>query len=150
MATVLHREQGGKAERELEAGRVLGLLLRRKGVVLLAALLLMILAGLSGRDAGDKLTSGAYLDPSAESQRAAELLAPWAQLAAEIRDARPDVAVLFTSGYTDDQVVRHGVRDAGVAFIPKPWTPALLAARVREVLDDARRQTPPDADPARE
>lgn len=52
MTTVLHREQGGKAERELEAGRVLGLLLRRKGVMLLAALLLMILAGLSGRDAG--------------------------------------------------------------------------------------------------
>ena len=40
----------------------------------MGALLLMILAGVAGRDVGDKLTSGAYLDPSAESQRAAALL----------------------------------------------------------------------------
>lgn len=62
------------AEREVEVGLLVGVLLRRRGLVLVVALLLVVLAGFVGRDAGDKLTSGAYLDPAAESQRAAELL----------------------------------------------------------------------------
>lgn len=57
-----------------EAGRALGWLLRRRAVVVWTALLLMVLAAVAGRDAGDELVSGAYLDPSAQSQRAAELL----------------------------------------------------------------------------
>lgn len=55
-------------ERATDANPFLRLLLRRRGLVLVAALLLMALAGVVGRDAGDKLASGAYLDPSAESQ----------------------------------------------------------------------------------
>ena len=39
------------------------------------------------------------------------------------------------SGYTDDSVVRHGVTDAGVAYLQKPITPQLLAHKVRAVLD---------------
>lgn len=72
--TVGHRVRRGKREPGTEAGPFLRLLLRRRGLVLLVALLLMMLAGVAGRDVGDKLTSGANLDPSAESQRAAELL----------------------------------------------------------------------------
>ena len=60
---MLHRGQGGQAEPERDAGRVLGILLRRKALVLLAALALMILAGAVGRDAGDKLVSGATWTP---------------------------------------------------------------------------------------
>ncbi len=71
--TVVHHERSGKCEPETEAGPLLRLLLRRRGLVLLASLLLMILAGVAGRDVGDKLTSGAYLDPSAESHRVDEL-----------------------------------------------------------------------------
>ncbi|WP_084764619.1 MMPL family transporter [Knoellia subterranea] len=67
-------ERSGKRELETGPGPLLRLLLRRRGLVLLAALVLMILAGVAGRDAGDKLTSGAYLDPSAQSQRAAAVL----------------------------------------------------------------------------
>jgi two-component system cell cycle sensor histidine kinase/response regulator CckA len=50
---------------------------------------------------------------------------------------RPEMEVLFTSGYTDDAIVRHGVRDDGVLFIGKPYTPSALARKVREVLDKA-------------
>jgi PAS domain S-box-containing protein len=61
-------------------------------------------------------------------------------LAERARALRPELKVLFTSGYTDNVVVHHGVLDAGVEFIPKPYSLQLLATRVREVLD--RREPP--------
>ena len=48
---------------------------------------------------------------------------------------RPQTRVLYMSGYTDDVVVRHGVMTAELSFLPKPFTPLLLAQTVREVLD---------------
>lgn len=47
----------------------------------------------------------------------------------------PDVKVIFTSGYTQNVIVHHGVLDSGLEFLPKPYTVDMLARRVREVLD---------------
>ncbi len=57
------------------------------------------------------------------------------ELAAELRRRRPDLRVLYTSGYTENTIVHHGVVDAGVNFLAKPYVPEELARRVREVLD---------------
>jgi PAS domain S-box-containing protein len=57
------------------------------------------------------------------------------ELAGRLQSQRPEVRVLFMSGYPDDAVVRHGVLDAGAAFLPKPFSFDDLTRKVREVLD---------------
>jgi signal transduction histidine kinase len=52
-----------------------------------------------------------------------------------LKTTYPDLKILFTSGYTDDAIAQHGVLEPGVAFLPKPYTPAALARKVREMLD---------------
>jgi len=54
-----------------------------------------------------------------------------------LKTTYPDLKILFTSGYTDDVIARHGVLDAGVEFLPKPYTPGTLSRKVRELLDAA-------------
>jgi hypothetical protein len=56
------------------------------------------------------------------------------ELAARLRETRPDLKVLCMSGYTDENVVRHGVHEGQLAFLQKPLTPSLLARKVRDVL----------------
>jgi PAS domain S-box-containing protein len=56
-------------------------------------------------------------------------------LADRVSRARPEVKILFTSGYTDDAILRHGVLDREVAFLGKPYTVDQLTRKVRDVLD---------------
>ncbi|HET7275025.1 MAG TPA: ATP-binding protein [Longimicrobiaceae bacterium] len=56
-------------------------------------------------------------------------------LAEQLRANRPEVEVLYMSGYTDDAILRHGMLDEGTAFLEKPFTPDGLARKVREILD---------------
>jgi len=58
------------------------------------------------------------------------------QLAEALREKRPDLRVLFTSGYTDDALVRREVRDGRQRFLPKPFTPNGLAEAVSQALSD--------------
>jgi PAS domain S-box-containing protein len=59
------------------------------------------------------------------------------QLAEQLKRRRPKMRILFTSGYTDDSIVHHGVLDPGTEFIGKPFSAADLARKVRDVLDRA-------------
>ena len=57
------------------------------------------------------------------------------ELAARFQSVRPALKVLYTSGYTDEAIVHHGVLDPGIAFLQKPFTSGALARKVRETLD---------------
>jgi two-component system cell cycle sensor histidine kinase/response regulator CckA len=57
------------------------------------------------------------------------------ELTEVVRGRYPAIKVLYTSGYTTDAVVRRGVLQSEVAFLQKPYGPAMLRRRIREVLD---------------
>ena len=59
------------------------------------------------------------------------------RLAELAREQRPDLKVLFTTGYTRNAVVHNGVLDSDVAFLAKPFTVEQLARKVREILGRA-------------
>ena len=61
-------------------------------------------------------------------------------LADRLRNSHPETKVLFTSVYTDDDITKHGVLQPRIAFLQKPYTTALLARKVREVLDEGRKR----------
>jgi CheY-like chemotaxis protein len=56
------------------------------------------------------------------------------QLAERLQLLRPEMKVLYMSGYTDEAIMRHGILNSTVAFVAKPITPLMLARKVRDVL----------------
>jgi two-component system cell cycle sensor histidine kinase/response regulator CckA len=61
------------------------------------------------------------------------------ELAERFVQEQPEVRVLYMSGYTDDTVVQQGILEGGVAFLQKPFRPAALLQKVREVLNGKPR-----------
>jgi PAS domain S-box-containing protein len=58
------------------------------------------------------------------------------QLSDEARKIRPDIKVLFTTGYAQNAIIHHGRLDPGVQLIVKPFSFAGLAAKIRQILDN--------------
>jgi two-component system cell cycle sensor histidine kinase/response regulator CckA len=59
------------------------------------------------------------------------------ELASRLHESRPDLKVLYTSGYTDDVSATRDIRANGPGFIQKPYSPDSLARRVRAILSSA-------------
>jgi PAS domain S-box-containing protein len=67
-------------------------------------------------------------------------------VAEHLTSARPELRVLYVSGYTDDEIVRRGLLDvtaSSTRFLEKPFTAATLGSAVRRVLDEGRAQEEP-------
>jgi FixJ family two-component response regulator len=57
------------------------------------------------------------------------------ELAQQLSRGRPNLKLLFMSGYTDHSIEDHGVLNEETNFIQKPFSPEFLARKVREILD---------------
>ena len=66
------------------------------------------------------------------------------RLAERVRATKPDVAIIYLSGYTDETIERYGVRESGVAFVHKPYSARELMHLVRNVLDRPQSLSMPD------
>jgi CheY-like chemotaxis protein len=60
------------------------------------------------------------------------------ELVDRVRATKSTMPVLYMSGYTEDAILRHGVRDASMLLLGKPFTPGDLVGKIREVLDRPR------------
>jgi PAS domain S-box-containing protein len=64
------------------------------------------------------------------------------ELAERLKSVRPGIRVAYMSGYTDDAIIAHGMRDRNASFLQKPFGRGSLARLVREALDRPRRDAP--------
>ena len=57
------------------------------------------------------------------------------ELAQRLSEIRPGLPVVFMSGYTDDDLTRRGLLDAGIPYLEKPFSPETLARMIREIVN---------------
>jgi CheY-like chemotaxis protein len=57
------------------------------------------------------------------------------ELVNQMKSIHPEIKSLYTSGYTDTEIIKHGVLDRDIAFLPKPYEVADLIRNIRKVLD---------------
>jgi len=113
-------------EDEPEVRRLVEKLLRLKGYRVLAAASPTEAIGLSKRqDAPIEMLLTDVIMPGMNGRELARILA----------EHRPRMKVLYMSGYTDAAMTQQGILPPGTAFLSKPFTPEVLARKVREVLD---------------
>jgi PAS domain S-box-containing protein len=62
-------------------------------------------------------------------------------LVEHLRVVRPDIKVLFMSGYAEDMIVHHGKLDPGISLLQKPFSPAALVHKVRDILNARNQMT---------
>ena len=58
------------------------------------------------------------------------------ELAATLAPLRPDMKVLYVSGYSDNDIGEHGVLDTHIDLLQKPFTPQTLARKIRDVIEE--------------
>lgn len=61
-------------------------------------------------------------------------------LASRVKERRPDVRVLFMSGYTEEAIAHRGVLEAGSSLISKPFTQEALTRKLRDLLDSRQQE----------
>ena len=61
------------------------------------------------------------------------------ELAQRLTEARPDVRVVYMSGYAEDVIAHRGRLEPGVAFVAKPFAPSDLVAKIRDALGEHRQ-----------
>jgi len=71
------------------------------------------------------------------------------ELAKKLLSVRPEMKVLYISGYTDDAIMRHGLLEEGLAFLQKPYTHYGLTHKIREVLGGGDRKRVPETSSSR-
>jgi DNA-binding NtrC family response regulator len=57
------------------------------------------------------------------------------ELTRQVLAGRPDLKVIYMSGYTDEAITQHGVLKPGISFLHKPFTAETLGSKIRDVLD---------------
>jgi DNA-binding NtrC family response regulator len=57
------------------------------------------------------------------------------ELAEQLSKKRPDMKILYMSGYTNNAIAKHGLLDNDAAFLQKPFTLRALSTKARQVLD---------------
>ncbi|MFN8613514.1 MAG: PAS domain S-box protein [Vulcanimicrobiota bacterium] len=86
-------------------------------------------------------TEASQIDPNTVDLLLTDVIMPsmsGTELATLLRRRRPDLPVLYVSGYTDDRIPWENLQPGKDAFLHKPFTPDLLASRVRQLLDEGR------------
>jgi DNA-binding NtrC family response regulator len=61
------------------------------------------------------------------------------ELAEQLVELRPEMRVLYMSGYPDQSIVHHGILDEDISFISKPFSPDALVLKVVAVLEQVPR-----------
>jgi two-component system, cell cycle sensor histidine kinase and response regulator CckA len=112
------------AEDDLQVRRITVSMLKARGY--------QILEAATCQDALSLATTHDHIDLLVSDVVMPELSGP--ELATRIRTVHPSIRVLLVSGYSADQVARHGANGAGPAFLQKPFTGQQLAKKVRDVL----------------